>query len=151
MAILRDSSQNNVWNRELGCGWRIMTSTVPTSSRSSAVAVFSRSQLAPSGLSVPQVCSFPSPFTHWVLMVCFPVEHHTLYQYNLQGASNHWIGFVQTETVSIQFLSLTISNGLMCCSFSHIINPLLHSLRRSALTALTKTRRIPAPMLMHGL
>lgn len=32
-------------------------------------------------------------------------EHHTLYQYNLDGASNHWIGFAQTETVSGSGLS----------------------------------------------
>jgi hypothetical protein len=26
-------------------------------------------------------------------------EHHVLYQYNLVGAKDHWIGFAQTEAV----------------------------------------------------
>ncbi|KZP16290.1 glycoside hydrolase family 55 protein [Athelia psychrophila] len=33
-----------------------------------------------------------------VWLIGTSVEHHTLYQYNLQGAANHWIGFAQTET-----------------------------------------------------
>lgn len=27
-------------------------------------------------------------------------EHHTLYEYNLVGAKNHYIGLAQTETVN---------------------------------------------------
>lgn len=38
-------------------------------------------------------------------------EHCALYQYNLHGAQNHWIGFAQTETVS-PFLSV--------CTFSEL-------------------------------
>lgn len=27
-------------------------------------------------------------------------EHHTLYEYSLVNAQNHWLGVIQTETVS---------------------------------------------------
>jgi len=33
-----------------------------------------------------------------VWMIGTASEHHTLYQYNLVGAKDHWIGFAQTET-----------------------------------------------------
>lgn len=33
-----------------------------------------------------------------VWLIGTAAEHHTLYQYNLVGASDHWIGFAQTET-----------------------------------------------------
>jgi len=36
-----------------------------------------------------------------VWMIGTASEHHTLYEYSLIGAKNHWMGFIQTETVSI--------------------------------------------------
>ncbi len=30
-------------------------------------------------------------------------EHHTLYQYNFFNAANHYMGLIQTETVSASF------------------------------------------------
>ena len=32
-------------------------------------------------------------------------EHHTLYQYNLVGAKEHYMGLIQTETVRVVLLS----------------------------------------------
>jgi hypothetical protein len=31
-----------------------------------------------------------------------PAEHHALYQYNLAGAANHYLGLPQSETVNAQ-------------------------------------------------
>jgi hypothetical protein len=35
-------------------------------------------------------------------------EHHTLYQYSLVGAQNHYMGLIQTETVIINSLSIQL-------------------------------------------
>ena len=43
--------------------------------------------------------------TYFCCFVCLPIadsclaEHHVLYQYNLAGARDHYIGLMQTETV----------------------------------------------------
>jgi hypothetical protein len=36
-----------------------------------------------------------------VWMIGTASEHHTMYEYSLVGAKDHWMGFIQTETVSI--------------------------------------------------
>ena len=40
------------------------------------------------------------------LTIFFPAEHHTLYQYSLVDAKDHYMGLIQTETVG-----LCIDNG----------------------------------------
>ena len=42
----------------------------------------------------------------WFLMIKTTAEHHVLYQYRLVGAANHYMGLIQTETVS--HISFTI-------------------------------------------
>lgn len=37
-------------------------------------------------------------------------EHHTLYQYSLAGAQNHYMGLIQTETVSTDDYPFTITH-----------------------------------------
>lgn len=34
------------------------------------------------------------------LSVCYSAEHHVIYQYNLVGAKDHYMGLIQTESVS---------------------------------------------------
>ena len=36
-----------------------------------------------------------------VWLIGTAVEHHTLYQYNLNNAANHYLGLIQTETVCV--------------------------------------------------
>jgi hypothetical protein len=36
-----------------------------------------------------------------VWMIGTASEHHTMYEYSLVGAKDHWMGFIQTETVNI--------------------------------------------------
>lgn len=38
-------------------------------------------------------------------------EHHVLYQYNIVNAANHYMGLIQTETVSPYFFFLSSSKG----------------------------------------
>lgn len=40
-------------------------------------------------------------------------EHHTLYQYNLENAQNHYIGLMQTETVRV--IRGTIPTAILTC------------------------------------
>ncbi len=42
--------------------------------------------------------AFWCPFAECVL-ISFAAEHHTLYQYRLANAANHYMGLIQTETV----------------------------------------------------
>lgn len=35
-------------------------------------------------------------------------EHHTMYQYSLIGAKNHYLGLIQTETVSLKWTSWSV-------------------------------------------
>ena len=37
-------------------------------------------------------------------------EHHVLYQYNLVGARDHYIGLMQTETACFRYFSPSISS-----------------------------------------
>ena len=56
------------------------------------------------------------------LLIISLAEHATLYQYNLANAQNHWIGFVQTETVSLVLCtSWSKTNPL----YSHTTSPFL--------------------------
>ena len=59
----------------------------------------------------------------------FLAEHHVLYQYNLVGAKDHYMGLIQTETVraSMGFSTLS-SNTFIRHTFSPTQRPLLHSL-----------------------
>src|ERR1700723_123432 len=55
-----------------------------------------------------------------VWMIGTASEHHTMYQYSLVGAKDHWMGFIQTETVS-NHTSLESGDLTLPCSL--IISP----------------------------
>ena len=50
-------------------------------------------------------CKYLTGFITMIFLTIIAAEHHVLYQYNLVGASNHYMGLIQTETVS--YLSST--------------------------------------------
>jgi glucan 1,3-beta-glucosidase len=43
-------------------------------------------------------------FMVMVVLIINKAEHHVLYQYHLVNAANHYMGLIQTETVSNKFL-----------------------------------------------
>jgi hypothetical protein len=39
-----------------------------------------------------------------LVLILNKAEHHVLYQYRLENAANHYMGLIQTETVSHNFI-----------------------------------------------
>ena len=100
-----DESASKKIFRALGSGQRITTSmeTVHHSWQFSPDAASFLSLLAPSGSSAQHV-SVRYLFNFYAFSIIPLAEHSTIYQYNLVGAQNHYIGTAQTETVSLPLL-----------------------------------------------
>jgi len=43
-----------------------------------------------------------------LMLTTCSAEHHVLYQYNLVNARNHWMGMIQTETVSLTVVNSSV-------------------------------------------
>ena len=54
------------------------------------------------GTACERISSWISTNHFWQSFIL--AEHHVLYQYSLVGAQNHYLGLLQTETVSLYFL-----------------------------------------------
>ena len=63
-----------------------------------------------------------------VVLIINKAEHHVLYQYHLVNAANHYMGLIQTETVSNNLL---YKYNLVNSDYSLISNPSLHLRRLS--------------------
>ena len=63
-----------------------------------------------------------------VVLIINKAEHHVLYQYHLVNAANHYMGLIQTETVSNNLL---YKYSLVNSDYSLISNPSLHLRRLS--------------------
>ena len=74
------------------CGpvWMIGTGTSPNFSPHLRILT-----LQPNSLYV-----FPLFIFHTMVLIINKAEHHVLYQYHLVNAANHYMGLIQTETVS---------------------------------------------------
>lgn len=46
------------------------------------------------------VCVSPFAFYHNLVLILNKAEHHVIYQYRLVNAANHYMGLIQTESVS---------------------------------------------------
>jgi len=72
------------------------------------------------------MCILFSIFMSLVLIIN-KAEHHVLYQYHLVNAANHYMGLIQTETVSKTFLyTYNLFDMNDSCDCSLISNPNLH-------------------------
>ena len=89
------------------------------------------------------VCVFSFHFSIMSLVLIInKAEHHVLYQYHLVNAANHYMGLIQTETVSSNKFYIYVCNLIDMndfCDCSLISNPNLH-LRRLSVS-------IPASMI----
>ena len=50
------------------------------------------------------VCGSAFYFSWALVLIINKAEHHVLYQYHLVNAANHYMGLIQTETVSNNFI-----------------------------------------------
>ena len=68
-----------------------------------------------------------------LVLITNKAEHHVLYQYHLVNAANHYMGLIQTETVSNNFIYTynLIDLRIIFCDCSLISNPSLHLQRLS--------------------
>ena len=71
-------------------------------------------------------------------------EHHVLYQYNLYNAKNHYMGLIQTESVSAHHSLFAPASVILNLAFcSRTSSPSLLRPRHSPTTPRSTTRRSP--------
>lgn len=75
-----------------------------------------------------------------VWMIGTASEHHAMYQYSLQGAKNHYMGLIQSETVSAYDHPQQTVSSYHIPPDSPIINPRPLLLVPSTPVALTETQ-----------
>ena len=78
------------------CGPVWMIGTGMSSNSSHRLQIFT---FLPVSLYVHPLFIFPS-----LVLIFYKAEHHVLYQYHLENAANHYMGLIQTESVSNDFL-----------------------------------------------
>ena len=124
-----------------------MTRSRPKS-RSSVDVVFSLSLMVLCGWSAQDVSSIQLRLHSRSVDGACPAEHHTLYQYSLIDAQDHYMGLIQTETVRRAFPHSNPSLDVVFYSLTINLCPRLQSPLR--LINAIKILSSQSPIFLHG-